>query len=148
MTGKEIDQQIAILQAEKRKIKKDEEISQYGEWSKIILDNINEEILLQYEFIPGLPKTLFCHLSWRDAPYNCPEIFAYQGLVYRYQGTDGGCYVHYYGIEKEDGELFTLEELVEIIPNFKELLEDRLENIESRRENLKKILEKITRDAK
>jgi hypothetical protein len=139
MTEEEIDKQIRQLQAEKAKIERAKEKSELGEHAKTILTkgSIDENKLFE-DLVDGyLPKDLYYNLSWRDVKYKINFVYGDIKYVYDYSEDDGR--VHKFYIKKINDERFTLEELGNLIPEFDELLNNKIKQMENHLDGLRGI---------
>ncbi len=139
MTEEELDNQIWQLQAEKAKIERSKEESEFGEHAKTILTkgSLKEDKLFDDLFDGHLPKILYYDLCWKDAKYR--KNFVYDGITYGYDWTEDDGYIVNYYLKKINGERFTLEDLVNLIPKFEELLDEKIEQMERHAETLEEL---------
>jgi hypothetical protein len=148
-----INSEIAKLMNERSLLLKKEEESKYEEHFNTIITEggVDTKKLLAYLNFDYLPKELYYTIGWRECPKNYVDRFVYDGFRIDHDGTDDGNYVHYWYITKEDNSQFTIEELIKLIPDHKELIKDHIIRTEEKLENLKKYqkkLEKITNNVK
>ena len=139
MTEEELDKQIRQLQAEKTKIERVKEESEFGEHAKTILTkgSLKEDKLFDVLFDGHLPKILYCDLHWKDAKYR--KDFVYEDIEYVYNWTEDDGRIVNYCLKKINGERFTLEDLVNLIPKFEETLDEKIEQMERHAETLKEL---------